>query len=750
MADYDVQMTQAEYNRIYGRGGTSSAPNPVSNSSIPKASTPSASDVGAYLGGLATKYVAAPVLTAAQGVPIVGTFTDEALAGGYSGAESLITGKPFSDLYAQNVESLRAPVREFKKEHPYLSTGVEIGGGLVGGGALLKGASSLGKALGLAGEAAGATGEVTRQVAPSILKAGARGLGIGAATGGAYGLGAGETPEERISLAKTGAKVGGLLGGTIGAAGAGLSKYAKSAQRASQEEVLGLTAKDLQKAQATQAIFDAEGNIISNKALSKALEESGAIDNVTGKFKKGLPKDIIAEVKTDLSQKIDILDSDDFFHVVSNDPASARVLAETKKNILGEQQGTLIDKASEYLKKRFEALSPIQQNKLKKIKYSVDWDRPAIEGVERTVPTVDLTEARNFAKKIALTDKALGTKLLNKLNYIKNNWDKRGGSIDSLNSFKKSLGEVSSVFEKAAKSKTGASSSDILNATFQSKVYSAFRKGVETAYDNVMTEFEPALVGKLKDVNERYGAYSQAVQSLAKLRQGVGSRATQSLKESFSPNRLPFWLGGGLTAVGNAPLAVTGLLGKTAIETFPASTARALGNVSKLGQAISQQPAITGMVGGSLAERGGAIPLSSAPLQTSSPEEIGKENIAFDVSSISDPLVRAVINQESSRNPQAISPKGAIGLMQLMPATAKELGVDPTNPQENVEGGTRYLNQQIKRFGSIPLALAAYNAGPGRVQRIINKVGSADINKVYPFLLPETQDYLVKVLRQVA
>jgi hypothetical protein len=82
-------------------------------------------------------------------------------------------------------------------------------------------------------------------------------------------------------------------------------------------------------------------------------------------------------------------------------------------------------------------------------------------------------------------------------------------------------------------------------------------------------------------------------------------------------------------------------------------------------------------------------------------------------------LVRAVIQAESGYNRRALSNKGAIGLMQLMPATAKYLRVgDPWNAEENVRGGTAYLRQLLDRFaGKIELAVAAYNAGPGAVER---------------------------------
>ena len=81
-------------------------------------------------------------------------------------------------------------------------------------------------------------------------------------------------------------------------------------------------------------------------------------------------------------------------------------------------------------------------------------------------------------------------------------------------------------------------------------------------------------------------------------------------------------------------------------------------------------------------------------------------------------LLVAVAYEESGMDPSARSPKGAVGLLQLMPATARELGADPAVPRENVRAGARYLSQLITRFANLDLALAAYNAGPAAVARV--------------------------------
>jgi len=133
-------------------------------------------------------------------------------------------------------------------------------------------------------------------------------------------------------------------------------------------------------------------------------------------------------------------------------------------------------------------------------------------------------------------------------------------------------------------------------------------------------------------------------------------------------------------------------------------------------------------------------PPEPAPLFRAPPEEVVRliqESSARHA--VPSQIVEAVAWQESRFNHAAVSSKGARGVMQLLPTTASDLGVDPSDLRGNIDGGAAYLAQQLRRFGDVKLALAAYNAGPKAVERY---------GGVPPYA--ETQSYVRAIMARLA
>ena len=138
---------------------------------------------------------------------------------------------------------------------------------------------------------------------------------------------------------------------------------------------------------------------------------------------------------------------------------------------------------------------------------------------------------------------------------------------------------------------------------------------------------------------------------------------------------------------------------------------------------------------GSVASATSASATSSPAMAAAPAEYRGLFEQAGGRYGVSPDLLAAVAQTESGFNPRAVSGAGARGLMQLMPATARSLKVDPANPAEAVDGAARLLSEHQRSFGSTSLALAAYNAGPGAVRQY---------HGVPPYA--ETRSYVTKVL----
>jgi soluble lytic murein transglycosylase-like protein len=134
-----------------------------------------------------------------------------------------------------------------------------------------------------------------------------------------------------------------------------------------------------------------------------------------------------------------------------------------------------------------------------------------------------------------------------------------------------------------------------------------------------------------------------------------------------------------------------------------------------------------------------AVAAPASFMATEAPTPLELADAAADRYGLPRALVRSVMAAESGFEPLAISPKGAIGLMQLMPGTAQVLGADPHDPAQNVDAGTRYLRDLLEKYNyGLRHALAAYNAGPGAVDKY---------NGVPPYR--ETIDYISRIEKKL-
>ncbi len=179
--------------------------------------------------------------------------------------------------------------------------------------------------------------------------------------------------------------------------------------------------------------------------------------------------------------------------------------------------------------------------------------------------------------------------------------------------------------------------------------------------------------------------------------------------------------------------AVANLLGASTSLYNGSTSAYTPASVQSTYATTQSQPAITQTAATTKATASDSVASTSTGKATQYDAIIKKASVLY---SIPEKMIKAVIQQESGFNTNATSSTGAKGLMQLMPSTAKYLGVsDSTNAEQNIMAGTKYLRQMLDKFGSYDLMLAGYNAGPGNV----SKYGG-----VPPF--KETQNYVSKIM----
>jgi len=221
--------------------------------------------------------------------------------------------------------------------------------------------------------------------------------------------------------------------------------------------------------------------------------------------------------------------------------------------------------------------------------------------------------------------------------------------------------------------------------------------------------------------------------------ENLGSSGGLGIAEKVIRQYLPYVNGEGppdtRNTPGMAPLPTEqsgGSLSPAELKPLPATTATRV--TSELSRAMAAYADQAESGRSSLAQRAAQLGGAAADTvrQWGAPiESAAREN------DVAPELLLAVMVQESGGRADAISPAGAQGLMQLMPATAEDLGVDdPFDPVQNIRGGARYLSQMRERFGDdMDLVLAAYNAGPGNVRRAGNTIPA----------FPETRDYVRRV-----
>lgn len=202
-------------------------------------------------------------------------------------------------------------------------------------------------------------------------------------------------------------------------------------------------------------------------------------------------------------------------------------------------------------------------------------------------------------------------------------------------------------------------------------------------------------------------------------------------------------------AIGRAAISDNPL--QTSASTVAATPTMTQAEATKLDALAEAESLLEGFDINSLLE----APPAAEPTPQPEAVKVGKQNISIPTGDkYAEPsLVKAVMKVESAGKQEAVSPKGATGLMQLMPATAKALGVDATDAEQNVEGGSRYLQQMINKYGKTDIALAAYNWGPGNIDKAIKKLNAerkavtwANIMQIVKVPM-ETRLYVNKVLK---
>ncbi len=268
--------------------------------------------------------------------------------------------------------------------------------------------------------------------------------------------------------------------------------------------------------------------------------------------------------------------------------------------------------------------------------------------------------------------------------------------------------------------------------------------------DITMPSIQDILARKIQEIQSRLPVSMQAAQAQTDVSfaseladamgtgaAGADSQTAESLQAAAQAMLTESLLGSAADGDGVAGTSLSGLLGSLTGNTAYGGLTSDATTSSRLADAVAAALRSGTSAAAGASENAGWPRLTTTQLEAVRPRIDTAITQSAQANGLDPKLLRALIKQESSFQPYCLSTAGAMGLTQLMPGTAKELGVtDPYDIESNVEGGARYLAAQLDAFGGdLSLALAAYNAGPGAVR---------DSGGIPPYT--ETKDFVNKVI----
>lgn len=657
---------------------------------------------------------------------------DEVAAGGSALLQGDVPYYGDDSIFEQKLDELRGAERGFREASPGVALALDLP-------AVLKQPFKSG--IGSRATIAGKTAQAAKE---------------GAAYGAAYGFGGGESTEDRLYGAGAGAGVGALAGGGLTAAGAGISKGASA---------IGKAASDMGRKLELSAFGAGKSAIKKANKNQYDLFEGGAYKNPISRA--------IATFRKDGGNKV----GDDAADILQELERQEAKYGDELTKLLGKAEGKqkdVIIPEFRYTDEYINSLPGVDKAAARKI---------ADEAITNTTNNLDGTLTSLQREKVALS------------NRIKEAaWDKNADSLQT-EIRKRVYGDLRRTIEDGFESVTGESGqavrelndqiamrlrlndifTDALNTSESANVVNRVLQVIRTSGGGGVAALVgasalgpagaligPAIAyyattprGKIAIADALRGHSKEAIQAAAEnggeILSIVGPKLMAAMqRDSVSsmrpedpttgenrtpedPNKSDFPSSSYSPKMVDSSNGLKSLIGMARGKPeLPAASRDTFNTLINSKPKSNTSPVTNG---------GRSMDNDKAPKMESISYELERPELG--------PLVKAVIKVESNGNPKAESHAGAQGLMQLMPEIQKAFGVtDPFDVQQNVTAGERLLVEELRRFGDVELALAAYNAGSPAVRRAIKKAGGArDFQAIKKYLPKETQDYVPKVLR---